>query len=509
MAKQVCDIKAGKGMSIRQSNEHLRVGHENAYAKKIAGTMDPTREHLNFEIGRGGVVKEVDKHTSISRRIKMNLQERGIIDPNAGLEKDDPRMRNTVANIILQGSTEAMRKMAFGDQQVNFERGADNSHVTRNEEIEKWAIDMYKFMSQKYGEQNIAAFVVHLDETNPHIHCTLLPITERGKFSYDHFFGGKDEGPEKLKRLHDELAAVNAKYGLERGDSVAVTGAKHKSYLQWLQEQIGEKKDTISEQDSTIREQKETISEQKQMLYGINAEIARANRKLKGLTSMVKNLETQKAQVEERINALEEEYQKKGEISKEEYEKQKAELNAKIADIDAKILDKQKKLEAASEQLRELSEKKHQLQNTYEDIQRKINKDLPTLFDKTTRDISAVAWEEAAKEAQNKYKEINDFAMTLPPEQRKNFNFMLENLFDGSIFEELAQRANETVAVASALFLGYLDQATQFAQSSGGGGGGPKKGWGKDKDEDDFAFMRRCFHAARAMMKPTGRKIKR
>lgn len=496
-------------MSIRQSNEHLRVGHENAYAKKIAGTMDPTREHLNFEIGRGGVVKEVDKHTSIARRIKANLLERGIIDPNAGLEKDDPRCRNTVANIILQGSTEAMRKMAFGDQQVNFERGADNSHITRNEEIEKWAVDMYKFMAQKYGEQNIAAFVVHLDETNPHIHCTLLPITEKGKFSYDHFFGGMKEGPEKLKRLHDELATVNAKYGLERGDSVAVTGAKHKSYLQWLQEQIGEKKETITEQDSTIQEQKGTISVQKQMLYDINAEIARANRKLKGLTSMVKNLETQKTEVEVRIKDLEEEYKQKGEISREEYEKKKEELMGKIAEIDAKILDKQKKLEEASVQLRELAEKKHQLQNSYEEIQRKINKDLPTLIDKTTRDISAVAWEEAAKEAQNKYKEINDFLTTLPPEQRKNFNYMLENMFDGSIFEELAVRANETVAVAAALFLGYLDQATQFAQDSGGGGGGPKKGWGRDKDEDDFAFMRRCFHAARVMMKPTGKKLKR
>ena len=53
MAKQVCDIQAGKGMSVNQSNEHLRVGHEMAYAKKITGTMDPTREHLNFEICRG------------------------------------------------------------------------------------------------------------------------------------------------------------------------------------------------------------------------------------------------------------------------------------------------------------------------------------------------------------------------------------------------------------------------------------------------------------------------
>ena len=129
-------------------------------------------------------MKEVDKHTSISRRIRENLKARGIIDPNVGLDQDDPRRRITVANIILQGSRDVMQQMAFGNQKVNYERGADNSQVVRQKDIETWATDMYRFMAKKYGEENIAAFVVHLDETNPHCHCTLLPITPKGKFSY-------------------------------------------------------------------------------------------------------------------------------------------------------------------------------------------------------------------------------------------------------------------------------------------------------------------------------------
>ena len=51
--KQVCDIRAGKGITIAQSNEHLRNGQQYAYANKVSGNMDPTRGHLNFEIGRG------------------------------------------------------------------------------------------------------------------------------------------------------------------------------------------------------------------------------------------------------------------------------------------------------------------------------------------------------------------------------------------------------------------------------------------------------------------------
>ena len=102
MAKQVCDIRAGKGITVAQSNEHLRVGQQNAYMKKVSGTQDPTREHLNFEIGRDGIVKEVDKDTSIPTRIREILKARGITDPNAGLSEDDPRRRRTVANSEFQ-----------------------------------------------------------------------------------------------------------------------------------------------------------------------------------------------------------------------------------------------------------------------------------------------------------------------------------------------------------------------------------------------------------------------
>ena len=247
--KQVCDIRAGKRMTIAQSNEHLRVGDISAFNANRAGNLDPTRTRLNFEIGKGGVVKEVDQKTSIAKRIKAIFDSHGIKDPNIGIEDEDLKKKRvgvrTHANIILQGSRETMRQLAFGDQQVDYEHGADNSHVTRSPEIEKWATDMYNFIARKYGEENIAAFVVHLDETNPHIHCTLVPITKSGKLSWVDFFNAKKkyDYSKHLDQLHTELAEVNEKWGLKRGDSVAQTGAQHKTYLQWLKEQIlGNKK---------------------------------------------------------------------------------------------------------------------------------------------------------------------------------------------------------------------------------------------------------------------------
>lgn len=71
MAKQVLDIRAGKGMTTSQSNEFLRNANGGERLKRWSGNYDSTREHLNFEIKKGGVICEVDKKTSVPKRIKI------------------------------------------------------------------------------------------------------------------------------------------------------------------------------------------------------------------------------------------------------------------------------------------------------------------------------------------------------------------------------------------------------------------------------------------------------
>lgn len=167
MAKQVFDLQEGKGMTAGQSTEHLRNYSVMDPNVKKYGYYDPTRVNLNFEVGKGGVVMPVRKHYSIVQRFKDNLRNRGIEDPNEKKRKlgKEPN-RNTIANIMLGGSREQMLKLAFGDQKVNLTKGADNRGLKRRKEIELWAKDMYNFVVKRFGEENIIAFVVHLDEKN-------------------------------------------------------------------------------------------------------------------------------------------------------------------------------------------------------------------------------------------------------------------------------------------------------------------------------------------------------
>lgn len=92
--------------------------------------------------------------------------------------------------------------------------------------------------------------------------------------------------------------------------------------------------------------------------------------------------------------------------------------------------------------------------------------------------------------------DISDAANTIFDEEFKALN-TLEDV-----------EATDYVKVAVLLFAGYLDAATSMAASSGGGGS-PDTGWGKDKDEDERDWARRCAKMAHWMCKPVKRSYKR
>lgn len=210
------DIKVTKGLAS-VGNEELRDWTEKGWNQAMReGNYDRSREHLNFEIRPGGIVAPIDKSRPLTMRMVENLASRGIKDPNEGLA--EPRFR-TVVNFIFGGSTERMRELAFGNQKVDFESKGGNEHIRRMPEIEKWAQDIYRFVADKYGEENIVSFIVHCDEKNPHVHCALLPIDKDKKFAFKKIFHGQNRIDYKnyLLALHDELAKVNEKWGLTRG----------------------------------------------------------------------------------------------------------------------------------------------------------------------------------------------------------------------------------------------------------------------------------------------------
>lgn len=493
---QVIDIRAEKGFtSAAESNEILRVASNGAYLANLSNAFDPTREHLNFEI-RNGKIVPLDKKKSIGRRIRSNIQARGIKDRNEGLEK--PKFR-TLASIILGGSQDQMRKLAFGDQTVNYDKGADNSSVTRQKAIENWALDMYNFLAKKYGEENIAAFVVHLDETNPHIHCKLLPIDEKKKFSWKKVMVGgdfsKNQYRKQMLQLHNELyEEVNKKYGLERGEHISETNAKHRTTEEYHAERRAKLKEEV---DKLEKEKSDKIDE----LENLDRNIKHAQAKVKALHTMIFNLQRQIDDMLKEKASLEAD-RDAGRISKAEADERIQTLQKFIQHVEAKLLDKKAKLEEAEKSLKAINDKIAEGKKESDLLEQKISKDLPLVKKQTFMEMNNIGFENSIRSIRSFFEKYNNLLERSTPEERDVLDSTVTPLLNNSIFKDIADDAVQMAQVASYLFLGYLDKATQMSESCGGGGS-PGTGWGKRDDEDDWDFKRRCYLMGMKMIKPS------
>ena len=536
-AKNVIDMRPSKGFSPSQGNEHLRRLDDCERAQKARWNYDPSREHLNFEVGKGGIVTKVNKFKTINQRIQEYLDSRGIVNPNKkyidqGL---DPKYR-TVVNFILGGNREVMRNLAFGNQKVDWEHGADNSDLKRMPEIESWAKDAYAFMCKKFGEQNIAAFVVHLDEANPHVHCTVLPLTEKNRFSFKKIFtkgvNTREALVEYMESLHTEYAEeVGLKYGMERGDSIKETGAVHRTteeYRRKLWKDAQEKEEEVRENIKTIEQQNSMITNQRGIIASLSREIKHSAARLKALATMIKNLETHKADLEQEIKKLNRDLAA-GKISKEEADHKLSQINAEINKTEEKIIDKADKLKVAESKLHDAEQRKAELEakaheaeekrsseeqktalavektakaeGKYQVIKAKYKEIAPKVNLKISHEFGSLGFHMAALDMKSRLSKYGELRNSLSPSQRDFLDRTVGEIFDGSLIENVAENSANLCSVAASLYLGYLNAATRIAQSCGGGGG-PGTGWGKRDDENDMDFRRRCFGMAMKMMKP-------
>lgn len=481
--KQVLDVQVSKGITAAQSNEHLRDRSERAEKYAMTkGNYDPTRKHLNFEVVPGGKIRPVDTSRNIPERMADILRFRGIKDPNEGLP--EPKYR-TVVNIIFGGSRERMQELAFGSQKVDYEKDADNSHIQRKADIERWAKDVYSFVSGRYGEQNIAAFIVHLDEINPHVHCTLLPIKD-GRFAYKEIFAGKDkfEYSARMKQFHsDFFSEVNTKWGMSRGTSISETGARHRSTEEYRR--------MLSEECTSIEE---NIKRHQQVLGELQTDICLAERRVKGLTTMVANLEVQKAEKESLLSAAELDL-KENKGNAAELASQIKMLEKELQGISRQLADKQEKLQTADRQLISLKENMDAIAERTETLKEEAyhySQDVHSKVDTLLKDVLL----------EDMVSEYRSASVQMGESERQ--------LLDGSLMQSIAERGTEVMHCATMLFLGMVDDATTFAESHGGGGGGSDLRWGRDEDEDNRAWALRCMRMASRMMRPAiGKKPKR
>ena len=442
MAKQVMDIKNSHGISQGESDENQRNWTEKQWKNKIqmsGRNYDYSRRNLNFEVA-GGKVQKIDTSKSIDQKMREMCAARGMRWPNdpnprlkPGADTSKVKKRNVAACFIFEGSRQRMHEIAFGGYGVvDLRRGADNSHVRRCPEIERWALDTYNWVGRKFGFENIAGFYCHLDETNPHIHCDVLPVAiVKGKerVSYNKVFGAPSKvgNQQKWRAFHDSYyEEVGSKWGLDRGDDIQITGAKHKTYEQYQEE--------------------------------LRKDIKKGEKKVKSLATMVHNLEVRQSELEIEISYLEDEtgnnekllLQKKKQL--EIVLSQLSEKRASLDNAEQQLLEKKQEIEGKNEEVKRLSSHIDELHEDLKELegqQRTLNtkvKGLTTMVNNLTNQL-----EELKNDKNTTEEELTAVKEKLQDKQEKldvaNQQLKETQLSVEALSEELAQLEEKRVTL--------------------------------------------------------------
>lgn len=353
-----------KSFSAAEGYEPERRGwDENTYRLKNQDTnnhYDFSRNHLNFEInGKGEIVSLGSNPVPLHERLQKRLDELGF---KPYKDKDNPlgnsdNSPNCTVGIIVSGDHRVLTRLAFGDQDVDFTLQRSNAHVVLKQDIKDWAMDTYHWACDRWGAENIIGFDVHLDETTPHIQIQTIPVAKtkaRGRASvkYVHkddkskvlshkewkklpeeirsnFIRTEDERREKESvsyasvwgkdkyavgktyyQMHtDYYNEVGRKYGLERGDDIAMLPGEER------RERVHKSKDVLEAErqakEAIIKSQMEheRLEGQKEKMAGEVQDMKRQKESLEEqndkLESAIQNKELHKEKLEGNISQLE------------------------------------------------------------------------------------------------------------------------------------------------------------------------------------------------------------
>lgn len=189
--------------TLHTHREEMRGGNKVGYAvvhmmKIKSGAVGGIQSHNNREhepktnpdvdMSRSEDNYDLIPCDNYKRSIKEKLS--NLVESGRAVRKDAV----VVCNFIVTSDNETMDALGADRQREFFQ-------------------DSVKWFSDRYGADRVLNATVHMDETTPHLHIGVMPITQDGRLSAKAIFTKTE-----MKAIQTEFARdVGEKYGLERG----------------------------------------------------------------------------------------------------------------------------------------------------------------------------------------------------------------------------------------------------------------------------------------------------
>ena len=91
--------------------------------------------------------------------------------------------------------------------------GKPITKMSDEELVKLYKDDIYPMLESEYGRENILGAAIHLDESKPHLHIDVVPLTEDGRLSAKEIVGGKGKMHQNqskwLKQMQDKRPDLN------------------------------------------------------------------------------------------------------------------------------------------------------------------------------------------------------------------------------------------------------------------------------------------------------------
>ena len=190
-------------------------------------------------------------------------------------------------------------------------------------------MEMYKFVCDRFGADNVVGACIHLDEYTPHMHVFIVPITMKEKRYAGKALTDEDGNtivrgvldaknifsPTTIKQLWPDIAEHLKDYGVSRAE-----GRVPKSAYE-----------DVATMDAVVRQKQEVIHQK-------NEEISKQDICLEAKVLANKRLTNEIEQKEEQIKGIDSDMSQKRE--------QRRDLDLKVSDLDALLKQRQKQADA-------------------------------------------------------------------------------------------------------------------------------------------------------------------
>ena len=276
--------------TLHTHREEMRGGNKVGYAvvhmmKIKSGAVGGIQSHNNREhepktnpdvdMSRSEDNYDLISCDNYKRSIKEKLS--NLVESSRAVRKDAVVVRN----FIVTSDNETMNA-----------RGADRQR--------EFFQDSVKWFSDRYGADRVLNATVHMDETTPHLHIGVMPITQDGRLSAKAIFTKTE-----MKAIQTEFARdVGEKYGLERG--VEGSERTHLSEARFKEQkalEMANEHGAIAQELQIIAEDcKQELSEATRSLEAVKQELSAMQDRKDTLQGEIERLEAIDKQTKVRVH---------------------------------------------------------------------------------------------------------------------------------------------------------------------------------------------------------------